>query len=72
MLTFQSRAHAVRRTILVLGIGSLVLCGLAAVSSSAAAKEKYTIDPVTGTKYKPEPEMRSLRIPSIVRRAGKT
>ena len=60
MLTFQSRARALRRIILVLGIGSLVLCGLAAVSSSAAAKEKYTIDPVTGTKYKPDPEMREL------------
>jgi len=60
MLTFQSRAHALRRIFMVLGIGSLVLCGLAAVSSSAAAKEKYTIDPVTGTKYKPDPEMREL------------
>ena len=60
MLTFQSRAHALRRIFMVLGIGSLVLCGLAAVSSSAAAKEKYTIDPVTGTKYKPDPEMRAL------------
>ena len=60
MLTFQSRAHALSRIFMVLGIGSLVLCGLAAVSSSAAAKEKYTIDPITGTKYKPEPEMREL------------
>jgi acetyl esterase len=60
MLTFQSRTLALRRITMVLGAASLVLCGLAAVPPSVAAKEKYTIDPVTGTKYKLEPEMRDL------------
>ena len=60
MLTRHSRAIALRRITMVLSVGSLVLSGLAAVSPSAVAKEKYTIDPVTGTKYKPEPEMKEL------------
>ena len=60
MLTRHSGAIALRRITMVLSVGSLVLSGLAAVSASAAAKEKYTIDPVTGTKYKPEPEMKEL------------
>jgi acetyl esterase/lipase len=47
---------------MLLGAGSLVLCGLAAVSPSAAAKEKYAIDPVTDTKYKPDPEMGQLLV----------
>jgi acetyl esterase/lipase len=45
---------------MVLGVASLMLSGLAAVSPPAAAKEKYTVDPVTGTKYKPDPEMKEL------------
>ena len=45
---------------MILGATSLVLCGIAAAPPPAAAKEKYTIDPVTGTKYKPGPEMREL------------
>jgi acetyl esterase len=60
MPTFRPRAITLGRIIMVFGIGSLVLSGLAAVSRPAAAKEKYTIDPVTGTKYKPEPEMKEL------------
>jgi hypothetical protein len=44
----------------VLGIGSLVFSGLAALSPPAAAKEKYIINPVTGTKYKAEPGMQEL------------
>ena len=60
MLTRHSRAIALRRITMVLSVGSLVLSGLAAVSPPAAAKEKYRIDPVTGTKYKPEPEMKEL------------
>src|ERR1700704_377332 len=62
MLTFHSRAIALRRIAMVLGVGSLVLSVLATVSPPAAAKEKYTIDPVTGTKYKPDPEMKDLLI----------
>src|SRR5882757_10274338 len=60
MTTCHSHAHALHRIITLLGLGSLVISGLAAVSSAAIAKEKYTIDPVTGTKYKPEPEMKEL------------
>src|SRR5579863_2569123 len=60
MFTFHSRAIALRRITMVFGVGLLVLSGLAAVSPPGVAKEKYTIDPVTGTKYKPEPEMKEL------------
>jgi hypothetical protein len=60
MLTYHTRAIACRRITMVLGTGSLVLFVLAAVSPPVVAKEKYTIDPVTGTKYKPESEMREL------------
>jgi acetyl esterase/lipase len=60
MLTWHTRAIARLRITVVLGIGSSVLLGLAAVSPPVVAKEKYAIDPVTGTKYKPEPEMREL------------
>src|SRR5260221_1069479 len=62
MLRFHSRARALRRITMFLGIGSLVFFGLAAVSPSAAAKEKYAIDPVTATKYKPDPDMKELLI----------
>jgi acetyl esterase/lipase len=41
-------------------VGCLMLFGLAAVSPPAVAKEKYKIDPVTGTKYKADPDMREL------------
>jgi acetyl esterase len=60
MLTFRSRAITLHRIAMIFGIGLLVISGLAAVSPPAAAKEKYTIDPVTGTKYKAEPEMKEL------------
>ncbi len=60
MLTFHPRATTLRRIAKVLGVGSLLLSVLAAVSPPAAAKEKYIIDSVTGTKYKAEPEMREL------------
>jgi acetyl esterase len=60
MLTRHLPGIALRRIIMVLGAGSLVLSSLTAVSPPAAAKEKYTIDPVTGTKYKPDPEMKDL------------
>lgn len=69
MLTFHSRAIALRRVAIalrrvamVLGVGLLVVAASGAVSPLAAAKEKYTIDPVTATKYKPEPEMKELLI----------
>ena len=56
----HTRAITRRRIAMVLGVGSLVLGALAAVAPPVIAKEKYTIDPVTGTKYKPEPEMADL------------
>src|SRR3984957_18607967 len=60
MYNFYSCAVALRRFAMVLGTGSLVLAGLAAVSSTAVAKEKYKLDPVTGTKFKPDPDMKEL------------
>src|ERR1700727_136413 len=62
MLTIHTPAVALRRIAMVVGTSALVLSGFAAVSPPAAAKDKYTIDPVTGTKYKPDPEMRELLI----------
>jgi acetyl esterase len=62
MLTFHSRALVHRRITMVLGAGSLMLSGLAAISPTVVAKEKYTIDPVSGTKYKPTDDMRELLI----------
>jgi acetyl esterase len=62
MTTCHSHAHALHRIIALLGVGTLVISGLAAVSSPAVAKEKYAIDPVTGTKYKPELEMKELLV----------
>jgi acetyl esterase len=60
MCNFHSCAVVLRRFAMILGTGSLVLAGLAAVSSTAAAKEKYKLDPVTGTKFKPDPDMKEL------------
>jgi acetyl esterase len=60
MLTCHSRAIARRRITIVFGVGCLMLFGLAAVSPPAVAKEKYKVDPVTGTKYKADPDMKEL------------
>jgi acetyl esterase len=57
MLTFHSRTSVIRRIAVVLGFGLLLLLEL---PLSLAAKEKYTIDPDTRTKYKPDPEMKDL------------
>ncbi len=62
MFTHHSRSNVLRRIILLCGVGSLVLCGLAAVSPAASAKEKFSIDPVTGTKYKPDSDMQELLV----------
>jgi acetyl esterase len=59
MFTICSRATALR-AIVTLGIGSLVFFGLASISPPATAKDKYQIDPVTGTKYKADPDMQEL------------
>lgn len=60
MFKRYSRDFAFRRITMVLSAGSLVLSGLAVVAPTAVAKEKYTIDPITGTKYKPDAEMKEL------------
>src|SRR5882757_1427373 len=60
MIIGHASAVARHRIIIVFGAGVLALAGLAAVSPLVVAKEKYAIDPVTGTKYKPEPEMKEL------------
>ena len=70
MLTICSRATARRGIIIVIGIGSLVLSGLAGIAPLATAKDKYKIDPVTGTKYKADPDMQELLI-SFAALAGK-
>jgi acetyl esterase len=62
MFTICSRATALRAIIIVLGIGSLVLSGLVGIAPPATAKDKYKIDPVTGTKYKADPDMQELLI----------
>jgi acetyl esterase len=70
MLTICSRATARRGIIIVIGIGSLILSGLAGIAPLATAKDKYKIDPVTGTKYKADPDMQELLI-SFAALAGK-
>jgi acetyl esterase/lipase len=45
---------------LALGVGTLLVSSLTLMSMSARAADKYLIDPVTGTKYKADPEMRDL------------
>jgi acetyl esterase len=39
-----------------------LLCATSAIAPAAFGKEKYTIDPVTGTKYKSDPEMTELLV----------
>jgi len=43
-----------------LSMGAMVLCGVAGYPPPASAKEKYKIDPVTGTKYKADADMKDL------------
>jgi acetyl esterase len=60
MFTICLRTSALRAIVLVLGIGSLVLSGVAGIAPPANAKDKYKIDPITGTKYKADPDMQDL------------
>ncbi|HEX4151183.1 MAG TPA: alpha/beta hydrolase [Steroidobacteraceae bacterium] len=53
-------ARAFRRFIGLAGLGALILSAAAIYSPAASAKEKYKIDPVTGTKYKADPDMQDL------------
>ena len=59
MFTPQSRNITLRRISVIVGAALIVSFGLT-LSPPVAAKEKYIVDPVTGTKYKPEPEMKAL------------
>ncbi len=58
----SSSAAAFRRITTLVGLASLVLSGIAGLASPAAAKDKYKIDPVTGTKYKADADMKELLI----------
>lgn len=61
MFISHSVANVRYRTIMAAALGSML--SLLALSSPAHAKEKYTIDPLTGTKYKAEqPEMQDLLV----------
>jgi acetyl esterase len=62
MLFNHSRAIALRRITTLLGVGSLVVFCFAALSPTAIAKEKYSIDPVSGTKYKPTTDMQDVLV----------
>ena len=59
MFTLRSRKVTRHLISMIVGTALLVSFGLT-LSPSAAAKEKYAVDSVTGTKYKPEPEMKEL------------
>ncbi len=61
MFTRRSRTITHHLTSMIVGTALLVCSGLV-LSPFAAAKEKYTVDPVTGTKYKAEPEMKDLLV----------
>jgi acetyl esterase/lipase len=55
-----SRTLTPKRISTALGTAFLVLASLAAQAPMAIAAEKYSIDPVSGTKYKPDDDMREL------------
>jgi acetyl esterase len=61
MFTRRSPTITHHLTSMIVGTALLVCSGLV-LSPFAAAKEKYTVDPVTGTKYKAEPEMKDLLV----------
>ena len=50
----------IRSLIFVLGLSALICSGVALLSQIALAKDKYKIDPVTGTKYKADQDMTDL------------
>jgi acetyl esterase len=61
MFTLQSRDITLQRVSMIVGTALLVAFGLA-LSPTVAAKEKYIVDPDTGTKYKAVPEMKALLV----------
>ena len=58
----SSRTLVFKRISTTLVIAFMVLASLAARAPGAIAAEKYSIDPVSGTKYKPDDDMRELLI----------
>ena len=46
--------------LVTLSMGAMVLLGVAFDPAPASAKDKYKIDPVTGTKYKADADMKDL------------
>ena len=59
MFTLQASKIAFRRRFTIVATALLMFSGL---TLPVAAKEKYIVDPATGTKYKPEPEMKDLLV----------
>ena len=57
MFTLQASKFMLHRIFMIVATVLLVSSGL---TLPVAAKEKYVIDPATGTKYKPESEMKDL------------
>ena len=61
MITTLKGSLTRRRMTALIGSGLIVMSSLGMlISAPATAKDKYKIDPVTGTKYKAEPEMQEL------------
>jgi acetyl esterase len=62
-IMYRAYATALSRSTKTLGIAFMVLAILAAKAPpTASAAEKYSIDPISGTKYKPDDDMRELLI----------
>jgi acetyl esterase len=59
---YRSYVIVLSRITKTLGIAFMVLAILAAKAPTASAAEKYSIDPISGTKYKPDDDMRELLI----------
>lgn len=60
MHTSESRTKSLRRFTTVLGASTLLVAGLAAIAPPVVAKDKYKIDPATGTKYKADSDMKEV------------
>ena len=60
MLISPSRAPVRQRIAMLAGASALALLSAAAVAPAAMAKDKYSIDPTTGTKYKPDSDMKDI------------
>jgi acetyl esterase len=70
MFKICMRTSALRAMVISFGIGLLMLSGVAGFAPPALAKDKYKIDPVTGTKYKADPDMQELLL-SVAALGGK-